>query len=340
MKRVEYNKDIDDFTVTAKNLKDNKEEVERFSHVVVATGMFSTPNYSDVPGIDDFKGRVLHSKQVKHLNEFKGQRVLVIGSLISAQDLALMLIKFGAESVIIAYKYRPLGRKWPEGIEERHIAVKFDENNVYFQDGSIAEVDVVMFCTGYKLEFPFMPEDLRLKTDMLFHPENLYQGVLWLKGGNNKLMYLGMLYSVFHFITYECQAIWACRNIMETLKLPPGDEMYADSSMWVEKAREASRNHYFPETFEFVKEYFRHIVEIVDYPAVVLELQNAFHKLFYDMAEDICTFRDKQFHCIYTGKTCPAPKVQWMNNFDESLEYFVKQYWIASYLKKTYSCNF
>ena len=288
--------------------------------------MFSTPKQPDVPGIEDFKGRVLHSKQVKHLNEFKGQKILIIGSFISAEDLAMTLVKFGAESVIIAYKYRPIGRKWPKGIEERQMTVKVDESKAYFQDGSNAEVDVIMFCTGYKLDFPFMSEELSLKTDMLLYPENLYNGILWLKGGNNKLMYIGMQYIFFHFITYECQAIWACQNIMGRLQLPSKEEMYADSAQWVAKAKEASKNHDLPETFEFIKEYFRHMVETVGYTTVALELQNVFHKMFEDLAVDICTWRDQQFENIYTGKTCPKPKIPWMKNFDDSMENFVKQY--------------
>ena len=94
----------------------------------------------------------------------------------------------------------------------------------------------------------------------------------------------------------------------------------------MDKAKEATKNHIIPETFEFVKEYFRHIVETVGYSTSVLELQNVFHKLFDDMSEDICTWRDKQFDNIYTGKASPAPKIPWMNNFDDSLENFVKQY--------------
>ena len=326
VRQVEYNNDTDEFTVTSKSLRENTESVETFSHVVVSVGTFSSPNYSDLPGIDKFKGRVLHSKQVKHVNEFKGKRILIIGSFLSAEDLAVMLMKFGAESVVIAYKYRPLGFRWPKGIEERHMAVKVDEKNAYFQDGSNAEVDVIMFCTGYKLEFPFMSEELVLKTDTFLYPENLYKGILWLKGGNNKLMYIGVQYNCFPFITFECQALWACENIMGVLQLPSRDEMYADSTQWVRKAKEASKNSYFPEKFEFIKEYFRHMVETVGYSKAVLELQNVFHRLFEDMAEDTCTWRDLQFDCIYTGNTCPAPKIPWMDNFDDSVENFIKLY--------------
>ena len=326
VRRVEYNKVTDEFTVTANHLKTDREVTDTFSHVVVATGMFSTPKMPDVPGIDGFKGRVLHSKNVKHLHEFKGQRVLLIGSFLSAEDLASMLWKFGAARVIIAYKYRPLGRNWPNGIEERHLAVKFEGNVVYFQDGTDAIVDAVVFCTGYILEFPFMSEELRLKTDLLSYPENLYKGILWINGGNNKLMYIGMQYIILTFATFDCQAIWAVRNITGKISLPSTEEMLADSVEWVELAKDATKNHCFLETFEFLKKYFRYVVESVDYSKDTLKLMPQFHKKLDEQCRDICTWRDQQFDCIYTGNTCPALKTPWVDNLEDCVESFVKNY--------------
>ena len=324
VRRVEYNKVTDEFTVTVNHLKTDREEIETFSHVVVATGMFSTPKMPDVPGIEGFKGRVLHSKNVKHVHEFKGQRILIIGSFLSAEDLAIMLSKFGATRVIIAYKYRPLGRNWPNGIEERHLAVKFEGNTIYFQDGTNAIVDTVLFCTGYRLEFPFMSEELRLKTELLFYPENLYKGILWINGGNNKLMYIGMQYMIVHFITYDCQAIWAARYITGKISLPSTEEMHSDSMKWVEMVKEATKNHCFKETFEFIKKYFRHIVDSVDYSKDVLKLVQQFEKKRDEQRKDICTWRDQQFDCIYTGNPTPALETPWMNNTEDCVESFIK----------------
>ena len=255
VKRVEYHKETDKFTVIANNLKTDVEEIGTFTHIVVATGMFSTPKLPDVPGIEGFKGGVLHSKHVEHLNEFKEQTVLVIGNFLSAEDISCMLVKFGAAHVIIAYKYRPIGKKWPSKIEERHLLVKFENNTAYFKDQSKAEVDVVIFCTGYSLEFPFLADKLQLKTALLLYPENLYNGILWLNGGNNKLMYIRMQYIILHFIVYDCQAIWAIQNIMDEIALLTKDKMSADSAKWVEMAKHSRRNHCIKETFEFIVEY-------------------------------------------------------------------------------------
>ena len=213
--------------------------------------------------MDSFKGRVLHAKEVRHFDEFKKQRVLVIGSFLSAEDISLLLIKFGAKDVIISYKYTPLALNWPEGISERPLVVRVQGNTAYFKDGSEADVDAVIFAMGYRLELPFMSEELRLKSDMLFYPENLYKGILWMKGGNNKLMYIGLIYNNFFFNVYEAQAIWACRNIIGKIQLPSRAEMQADIDIWTNKVKEATKDHDFGQTFEFMEEYFRYMLTLL-----------------------------------------------------------------------------
>ena len=288
--------------------------------------MFTVPKTPEIPGMDNFKGRVVHAKEVRHIDEFKSQRVLVIGSFISAEDLSVLLIKFGAKDVIISYKYRPQALNWPEGISERPLVVKVQGNTAFFKDGTEADVDAIIFATGYRLELPFMSEELRLKSDMLFYPENLYKGILWMNGGNDKLMYIGLIYNVFHFNVYEAQAIWACRNIIGKIQLPSRGEMQADIDIWTNKVKEATKNHDFGQTFGFIEEYFRYMVETVGYNKDVLKLQEVFHTFLKHRSENPCTWRDKQFKSIYTGNTHPALSTPWMTNFDDKLEEFINKY--------------
>ena len=50
---VAYNKDKDNFTVVAKDLKKDKVlEGEDFDYVIVATGHYSVPNVPSFPGVD------------------------------------------------------------------------------------------------------------------------------------------------------------------------------------------------------------------------------------------------------------------------------------------------
>ena len=69
-----------------------------------------------------------------------------------------------------------------------------------FKDGSTAEVDVVMMCTGYLHSYPFLRfyiirmiivvvliimtnrEDLRMKSKNLLYPAGMYKGMVWTAG--------------------------------------------------------------------------------------------------------------------------------------------------------------
>ena len=66
VRRVEYKKDTDDFT---------------------------TLNMSDVPGNETFRVRVLHSKQIKHLNDFKRSESLSRRIVCISRSLTVMLMK-------------------------------------------------------------------------------------------------------------------------------------------------------------------------------------------------------------------------------------------------------
>ena len=96
----------------------------------------------------------------------------------------------------------------------------FIGNTANFQDGSSAEFDVVIFCTGYKARFPFLADDLALKIpENTFYP-NLYKGILWAHGGNNKLLYLGMQNQLYSMNLFDAQALWVVKYLMGELQIP------------------------------------------------------------------------------------------------------------------------
>ena len=57
-----------------------------------------------------------------------------------------------------------MGFNWPANWEEKQALVRMDENSAYFGDGTSKKIDAIILCTGYKHHFPFLPDDLRLKT--------------------------------------------------------------------------------------------------------------------------------------------------------------------------------
>ena len=312
---VKYDKYNDEFIVTVHDLvRDQDLSEERFTHVIVANGIFSTPNMPYFPGIEQFKGRILHAHDFRQSHDFKGDRILIIGSSYSAQDLALQTIKFGAAKVICSWRTKPMALKWPKGIEEKSIVQKFDKNTAYFKDGSSAEVDVVLFCTGYQLHFPFLADDLRLKSDLSFYPDNLYKGMVWMKGGNGKLLYIGVQNQRYTFPMFEAQAFWICKYITGGLLLPSRQNMQNDIEYWRKRCIQIKT---VPDDIEFQAGYITDICDMARYPQRLADARGMLNEWNRHRFEDVGKFRDHQFASLYTGTMASSLDTSWMQIYDD-----------------------
>ena len=324
MTRVDFHKDTDDFSVRVKDLPTDTETEERFTHVIVATGTFHTPNVPDCPGLDSFKGPILHSKDVKHMEDFKGKRILIIGGRWSAEDLAIQAYKFGAAGVVISWKTMPMGQDWfefPKGIEQHPLVEKVVNNTAYFKDGHHAEFDMIIFCTGYRWHFPFLADELRLKEHFAIAYKDLYKGTLWLTGGNGKLIYIGAPYSIYSFPSFEAQAVWACKYIMGKLKIPSQEEMRADTDKWLQKLYKVDLSK-FLDLMLLMTDVMEDLCETSGYPKNCIKSGEILDDWAKSKAENILTYRDKQCRSVHTGKLTPLHHTPWLEAFDDSLEAF------------------
>lgn len=158
--------------------------------IIAATGSFSSPNIPLLEGSDRFKGKIIHSSQYKAAEEYKNQRVVVVGAGNSAIQIAYELAQVANVSIAtrkpISYMPQrilgrdihfwlmvsgldtlPYGRRfsmntsvmdtgiYKEAILKRKPArtpmfKKFTENGVVWSDGSEEQVDAVIYATGYK----------------------------------------------------------------------------------------------------------------------------------------------------------------------------------------------
>lgn len=164
VRSVTYDEGSGLFTVTAHNLLEDHEYTEEFDHVVVASGHFSTPNVPYFEGFEGFNGRVLHAHDFRDAREFIGKDILVIGTSYSAEDIGSQCWKYGCKSVTVSYRTAPMGFNWPDNWQEVPLLQKVEGDIATFKDGTTKRVDAIILCTGYKHHFPFLPDDLRLKT--------------------------------------------------------------------------------------------------------------------------------------------------------------------------------
>jgi cation diffusion facilitator CzcD-associated flavoprotein CzcO len=72
----------------------------RAAYVVIATGLNTDPVTPPLPGLEKFKGRVIHSADCVNAKRFAGQRVLVVGMGNTGAVIALDLPEGDAQPTI------------------------------------------------------------------------------------------------------------------------------------------------------------------------------------------------------------------------------------------------
>jgi cation diffusion facilitator CzcD-associated flavoprotein CzcO len=80
---------------------DGTERVVRPRHLVFANGVSSYPLIPDLPGLDHFKGSVIHSEGFDSGAPWKGKHALILGTGSSANDIALDLHSFDVKTTLI-----------------------------------------------------------------------------------------------------------------------------------------------------------------------------------------------------------------------------------------------
>ncbi|ODS87493.1 MAG: potassium transporter [Chryseobacterium sp. SCN 40-13] len=316
---VSYDENTKKFTVVLDDLKINKTYSEEFDYLVVASGHFSTPNMPYFKGIETFSGNVMHAHDFRGADQFKDRNILLIGSSYSAEDIGIQCYKHGAASVTLSYRSNPIGHDWPQGIKEVPLVTHFDGDTAYFKDGSSEDYDAVIMCTGYQHKFPFLPDELRLKTKNNLYPDNLYKGVFF--NDLPQLIYLGMQDQYYTFNMFDAQA-WLARDfMMEHLELPSEGERRVDIDQWLD--RNSKLQHSFDDV-DFQTDYIEDLLSLTDYPRFNLDkIATMFKEWLQDKEENILTYRDKTFQSAVTGTMAAAHHTDWMDELDDSKERYL-----------------
>jgi trimethylamine monooxygenase len=320
VRHVAYDEHEGMFHVTVQDETKDVEYTEEFDNVIVASGHFSTPNVPEFPGFDSFNGRVLHAHDFRDAMEFKDKDILIIGTSYSAEDIGSQCWKYGCKSVTVSHRTAPMGYKWPDNWQEVPLLEKVEKNTATFKDGTTAEVDAIILCTGYLHHFPFLAENLKLKTNNRLYPVNLYNGVVW--EHNPKLMYLGMQDQWYTFNMFDAQAWYARDVIMGRIDLPSQAEMHADIDKWREAEDNLADDY---ACIEFQGKYTMDLMALTDYPEFDCAGANeAFFQWKKHKKENIMTFRDHGYKSALTGTMAPAHHTPWKDALDDSLEAYLQ----------------
>ncbi len=320
VRMITYDQKKKKFLITAHDRMKDRMYTEEFDNVICASGHFSTPHAPFFEGLDSFNGRVLHAHDFRDALEFKGKDVLIVGRSYSAEDIGSQCWKYGAKSVTTTYRTKPMGFKWPKNFEERPLLQKVVGRTAHFKDGSTKEVDAIILCTGYQHYFPYLPEDLRLKTANRLWPLGLYKGVVWEQ--NPKFFYIGMQDQFYTFNMFDAQAWYVRDIIMGRIKLPKSDAMQKDSKKW-RKREEKLENA--EQMIWFQGDYVKELIGATDYPNFDIENVNkTFMEWEHHKMEDIIGFRNNSYRSLMTGTMSPKHHTPWKDELDDSMEAYLK----------------
>jgi cation diffusion facilitator CzcD-associated flavoprotein CzcO len=108
---------------------------------------------------------------------------------------------------------------------------RFEGSKVFFQDGSAAEVDVVVYCTGYKVSFPFLDERVVSAGD---NHIDLYRRVV--DPEHPGLYFVGLIQPIGAIMPLaEAQSEWVGDLVSGEGELPSYDEMRAQIAEYDEE---------------------------------------------------------------------------------------------------------
>ncbi|XP_042512302.1 flavin-containing monooxygenase FMO GS-OX-like 5 isoform X2 [Macadamia integrifolia] len=133
---------------------------EVYDGVVICNGHYTEPRIAEIPGIDSWPGKQMHSHNYRVPDPFRDQVVVLIGSSSSASDISRDIARVAKEVHIAARSVTDETMVKQPGYENiwLHPMIKsaHGDGTMLFKDGSSVLPDVVLHCTGYKYHFPFL----------------------------------------------------------------------------------------------------------------------------------------------------------------------------------------
>ncbi|XP_021722025.1 flavin-containing monooxygenase FMO GS-OX-like 5 isoform X1 [Chenopodium quinoa] len=220
---------------------ESTEVAQTYDAVVVCTGHFTEPQVADnIPGLDLWPGRQIHSHNYRIPEPYQDKVVVVIGLSSSATDISREIAR-SAKEVHVTTRSKAAGKLGKFGkhdifhnlwlhpmIERAH-----EDGKVSFQDGSTVFADIILHCTGYKQHFPFLDTNGVVSVDdnrvgpLYKHvfPPSLAPGI----------SFIGVPSLILSFFVYELQSKWVAGVLSGRISLPSEEKMMEDVEAFYSK---------------------------------------------------------------------------------------------------------
>ncbi|KAK6120558.1 hypothetical protein DH2020_045689 [Rehmannia glutinosa] len=203
---------------------------EVFDAVVVCVGHYTQPRLADLPGIENWPGKQMHSHNYRVPEPFQDQIVVVIGDGPSALDIPLEISKV-AKEVHLSSKSPDIKLSKLDCGDNmwQHSKIDHVDGNgeVTFQDGASIRADFILHCTGFNYCFPLLKtEGIVAVDDNRVGP--LYKHIFPPQLAPN-LSFVGVPYrSAPLTMMIDLQAKWMAHVLSGKAPLPSKEEILAD----------------------------------------------------------------------------------------------------------------
>ena len=309
------------FTVTVHDLAKDRMYAEVFDNVIVASGHFSTPNVPEFPGFPTFNGRILHAHDFRDAREFTDKDILIVGTSYSAEDIGSQCWKYGCKTITVSHRTAPMGFDWPSNWQEVPLLTHVDGNTAHFKDGTAKRVDAIILCTGYQHHFPFLPDDLRLKTRNRLATADLYKGVAYVH--NQALFFIGMQDQWFTFNMFDAQAWWARDVIVGRIPLPADKATLLKDVADRVAHEDAGRDAH--DAIHYQGDYVKELIAETDYPDFDVDgACQAFYDWKQHKKDGIMTFRDHAYKSVITGTMAPMHHTPWKDALEDTMQSYLR----------------
>ncbi|KAK5649037.1 hypothetical protein RI129_003929 [Pyrocoelia pectoralis] len=220
------------WTVTVFDVKSKVEESNVYDAVFVCNGHFFHPHIPKIEGQDLFKGLQIHSRDYRSPDKFKNKRVLIIGASFSGNDIAGHILST-TKKIIISHQSSNTVRS-PSGVAVKPGVVKFNEYQASFDDGSVEDFDIILYCTGYEYFFPFLTDECGIKVEDKW-VRNLYKHIVNVE--KTTLFFIGVPFYICVFPMCDIQARFALATLEKKIVLPSKEEMLKEINEYVSDLR-------------------------------------------------------------------------------------------------------
>lgn len=245
--------------------------------------------------MEDFKGTIVHSHDYRVPDPFKDKVVVCLGGAASGQDICLD-IATQAKQVTISHNKPRIESTLPYNVDQKPGIAKLKANSVVFKNGEEQQADILLLCTGYRYNFPFLTEECGLKiVEERITP--LYKHIIHSKF--HTLSFIGMCKIICPFPQFDNQVKFVLSSLDGTQKLPSTEEMEHDiDSDYKNRLSEGLPHRYAHFMGPRQWAYNDTLAELAGFDPIPKAIQNLYDEVHRTRVKDLQNYKQKQYRIV------------------------------------------